>query len=486
MTSSAVPTPGLDKKISAALKELRWQDARNLLEEKLLGTPKDIGARQKLTSVLIRTEQWEAAVASAHEQLALQPDDVSLIKKAIMLGLKHGNPLPRSLGATLALRLAERILCLDTQDGALLRLAGQALALHGRKKEAVGVLRRALQAEPDDFFAHVLLSELLWESGDPVGSADVFEGVLQLRPDDVRLWRTAASTRLRAGRPAESIAAHRRSVELRRPSMPATFEKGLRDLSGSPVRLSRERLDWIWSLRQKHGLDRTTSYDEWARRVQVGMDTEDLTLNWLEVFPDRWNQVAEQTQLQGVPVLEQALRRGRGAYIAVAHLGPVLAMPCSLLAARLPFRWISSASAVGGGEVYGRLISPNDQKRRAALPAVYETLLSNKILLAAADTDGRRPPQVPFEGQLLRVNQTIIHLAHACGAATFFMDGRWEGGKTVFRVLPMVVPEAGEAASDYASRWTQDYLARVRALLLSDPVNLKCRGGLWESLSFAS
>ncbi len=471
------------KALAEALRSSDWDKASELLESQLAEHPADMRALAQMTSVSLRRQDWRRAIRSGAEEARLQPDHLPVLKKQLMLLLKYGDDTPGADDFKASLDIATRILALSPADGPLLRIAGQAFARARLNGEAARVLRLAASYDASDPITFTILADVFRREGDYTRSAGALSELVQIKPSDPDAWRALSSAWNRAGRSDEAKNAFVRSVELRSPHVSGDFATGLAALHGHPVKIGRARLDWAWRLQVEAGsADPTRARSEWDARAQWSADADQFLLDWLEVNPGSWEKIADLTEIAGIDQLSDCLRAGQGAYVAIAHLGPVMGMPCALLRSGLPFRWVSSAPAAGGGPVYQRLVSTKDMPAKAALFPLHATLTKGAILLAAADSGVRREAYTPFEGQLIPVNETGARLAHWLHARCFFLDGRWSNGRMKFEVLPMAQAGCDENAESFVERWKSDYLARIGSIIRSAPENLKCRGGLWSNI----
>jgi len=413
-------------------------------------------------------------------ELALQgarrhPGDLRLQKQALRLALAVDDKPPDLLA------MADAAVQLAPDDPSTLRLAGRTYGLTGRWREAVVHLQKAADLAPGMLSAQTALLTASEKARDFPRAADAAERVTQLEPHEPLRWRNLAEANWRAGREAASRAAFAQSVVLRAPDMPGDFASGLRDLWRTPRNhpIRRARLDWAYSVHVGAHPEAPLDRETWERAAQWSYDAHRLIVDWQEVRPERHDELARQADLRGLELLEKPLREGRGAFVAIAHLGSAFASPVSFYHHGLPFRWLSGVPGYPGGPVYDRLISVRYARGRGALADVHATVSRGEIIIAAMDLDERRPPRTAFLGQTIWVNETAARIIHWTRAEALFLDARWEGERMIFQLLPMVTPEADEGADAYLVRWTQDYLEKLKDIVTSAPENLLLSGGLW-------
>ena len=434
---------------------------------------------------------WHEAVKAAEAandrsgafELALEgarrhAEDLRLQKLALRLALEVADKPPDLLA------MARSAVQLAPENPSILRLAGRTCGQAGRWSEAVTHLQKAADLTSGELSALTALLTASEQAKDFERAADAAARITELQPDDPERWRRLAEANWRARRETASRVAFARSVALRAPDMPDDLASGLHALWRAPRShwIRPERLQWAYSVQSASREGTPIDREAWDRAMQWGADAHSLLVDWQEVRPERHEEMARLTDLRGLELLERPIRDRKGACLINAHLGPVFASPVALYSHGLPFRWLNGVPSFPGGPVYERLISPRYARGRSALAQVHATLSGGRILLATMDLDERRPPRTPFLGQTIWVNETAARMIHWTGAEPLFLDGRWEGERMVFRVLPMVAPEKGESADAYLVRWTQDYLGKLTDIMTSEPENLYCPGGLWRCI----
>jgi tetratricopeptide (TPR) repeat protein len=406
------------------------------------------------------------------------PEDSRLQKQALRLALTVDDERADLLV------LARSAARLAPDDPYVHRLAGHAYGRTGRWSEAINHYQKAAELAPSSLSALSVLFNASERAKDFERAADTAAQMTELQADDPRSWRKLAEANWRAGREAASRAAFDHSVALRDPDMPDDLASGLRAFRRKPgsLRMPDARLDWAYSVHVATHKGTPTDRETWDRAAHWGCNAHRLLLDWQEVRPERHDELARLVDLRGLELLETSVRHGKGAFLAIGHLGPVLAISAVLYRYGLPFRWLSDIPGFPGGPLYERLISVKYARSRAALAGVHAALTSGQIVVAAMDLDRRREPQTDFFGQKICVNQTAARMVHWVGAAPLFLDGRWDGNRIVFNILPMVAPQNGESADAYLVRWKADYLHKLADIMSSAPENLYCPGGLWTGI----
>jgi tetratricopeptide (TPR) repeat protein len=418
------------------------------------------------------------ALELALEGARRHAEDLRLQRLALRLGLDADQPHP-DLPA-----LANAAVRLAPDDLSLRRLAGRTCARARRWSEAIAHFQRAADLAPGNFGALAALLKTSEKAKDYGRAADTAARITHLRPADPLEWRKLANACWRAGREADSRAAFAHSVALRVPQMPVDFASGLRAFWHRPGSepLGRERLNWAYSLQAAAHRGTPIDREDWERAARWGHDASLLLVHWLEVWPERFGEIASLTDIRGLELLERPVREGRGVFLATAHLGPAFAMAVALHDRGLPFRWLSGVPPFPGGPVYESIISVKYSPPRSTLPVMHAALTGGQIVAAGMDLDPNRPARTSFLGQMIRVNETAARMVHWTGADPLFLDPRWVDGRIVFQVLPMVAPGDGEGAGAYLVRWKQDFVAKMADIVTSAPENLLLEGGLWSDI----
>ncbi len=473
-----VKAAALRKDAALAIQRSDWPNAARLLSEFLALQPSDLRAQSQLTNVLFRQRRWNDALKSVAAELALAPDNGGAILKYLQTALRADRISHDELAA-----VARRALEGRFAIPGMLRMSGQALLVAGHPREAVDPLTWALAANPGDLSGYGLLARALEQSRDFLEAAKTLESRAQAFPDDPLHWRHAASAWTRAGDREKAAAAFRRSIEMRAGTFADDFETGLSSFPRLDVRLPQERFDWAYEIARAGGVasaQNPQDREAWTAQAQWGSDADQFLMDWLEIFPERWEDVARRISISGAEQLADALSAGRGAFVAIAHMGPVMAMPCAMMALGLPFAWVSGASAAGGGPIAERLISTKDLAPRDALAMMQQTLASGGALVSASDSETRGATS-NFYGQEICVSETATYLAWREKAACFFLRGRWtEDRQITFDLEWLASPEAEESAEAFTSRWRSAYLDALHRALVTEPENLKLRGGFWH------
>ncbi len=299
--------------LSDAIAAADLDEASSLLEVQLREHPADLRALAQMTAVSMRRQDWRRALRSGAEEAKLQPDHLPVLKKQLMLLMKYGEDSHSTADFKASVDIATRIRALSPAGGPLLRLAGQVFAGAGLNREAVQALQLAASHDARDPITFAMLAEVFRRLGQQSQSAAALSEFVQLKPLDPVVWRALSSAWKRAGCDVEAKNAFARSVELRAPRVDPDFANGLAALTGYPVKISRERLGWAWRLQVEAGTTESIgARSEWDQRAQWSADADQLLLDWLEVYPERWQEVAERIEIEGLELLHDCTRAGKG------------------------------------------------------------------------------------------------------------------------------------------------------------------------------
>ena len=467
--------------------------------------PDDAAAHTAHATVLMRLERWEEASEAALRAALLSPEDAALAVRAINLLLRCGRTAAAydlALGAAarhpevlriqaLALQasvarrdpgaelLAESAIRLAPGDPAILRMAGRVYGLAGRWADAAPVLQKAVELKPDPL-ALAWLAEALEKTERSAAAADVYAALTRLTPENARAWSKLAEAQWRAGARSDAARAFRRGVSLRERTLPDSFATGLANLWGQTetIDLPEARLAWAYGVQAGAAPGAEAPDEGWRRAARWGALATRFVNTWMEVSPERIGEIADLAELGGLDRLHQARN---GAFVATAHLGPSTAIAAALERHGLEFRWVGALAPFPEGPVHARLISSTyPSGRSSAIAAIHEALSAGRVVTAAMDLDPNRAPKTLFHGRRIAVSETAALMVHWLGAEPLFLDARWDGGRIVFDLVPMPTPHADETSDDYVARWTEDYLAKMEAVIRSGPVNLCGSGGLWN------
>ena len=391
----------------------------------------------------------------------------------------------QSLGHTGGKRYADRAIALAPGHGASLALQAEAALAGGDGAGAAVFLHQAALATPGASSLWLRLAELLNELNRPGEAAAAIGRVLDLMPDSPMVLRTAAAIYQKAGRASDAQRALTRYQTLRANRLPSSLEQGLRDLHAS-VRTSAPDpaiADWAWR-RWSRGRELACMERElWNRQLRWGAQADELVFEWVSDQPDRMAEVSERITIEGLELVTQALAHGRGALIAGAHTGAMLAIPLALHIAAVPYRGLAHNSAAGNGPQEQSRISTSDRSSWEVLGLLDQTLDAGKAVLMFADSQNMTGARhAVHEGLTLTFNEIAPRLIARKRAASLFCEAHWLGERICVRFSELPEPMPGEALQTFVARYAKSYYAKVFEIFASGPENLRCRGGFWQSV----
>jgi tetratricopeptide (TPR) repeat protein len=372
---------------------------------------------------------------------------------------------------------------LQPADRLHLRQLGQLASAQGQWAAAITHLSQAVALAPDDAVCWGGLYVAHREIGQHDAAVVAAENLARCRPQAPAVWRRLASARLRAGGLAGAKLAFQESISLRRPMLSPDVAVSLDAIQQQKTagQVPSGWLDWAWQV--AGDVDRSEAARQQFDAVAVWGALADRVLRDVaEVYPERWRDVAAMVDMQHIECLREPLMSGRGVLLALAHLGPVMAVAPALEALGLDFRWVSSGSQLAGGPVHARLISTEDLPTQAVAKAMGDVLQSGGLLATFLDSAAGQPAQASLFGHPITVNDIGARLLHQTRAAACFVAPVWRNGRIVMAIVPMPEVQAGEPLVDYTARWVTSYAQLIEASLKTRPENLKLSGGFWSAI----
>jgi Tfp pilus assembly protein PilF len=179
----------------------RHDEAKAAYREVIARDPRSGKAWGLLASLHAQDNEAEEARVAFERALALDPDDAGVLAA-------YGSALEDEGDPARALALFDRALAVDPAHAAAVNGKALALSHTGRPREAVEVLRGGLPALQDDVDT---LNNLAWiltnERIDPAEGLELARRARALAPEDAAVLDTFGWSAIRAGKPAEAIAA---------------------------------------------------------------------------------------------------------------------------------------------------------------------------------------------------------------------------------------------------------------------------------------
>lgn len=181
--------------------ENRWQEAAEQLERVLESEPGHSRARYLAAMALHQQGRSAAAAERLSALVAEEPGNTAARRGLATVYAALGRPQR-------ALEVYREAfgLDLDAADmAALLAEAAQLAWRHGRRDEAIGYFRRAVELEPRSSAALTRLANALQLAGRRQEAVELFARAAELDPDNATAWLSEASLRILAGDYARAI-----------------------------------------------------------------------------------------------------------------------------------------------------------------------------------------------------------------------------------------------------------------------------------------
>lgn len=377
----------------------------------------------------------------------------------------------------------------DPSDLLSKMLIGQVQMRQGAYKDAIPHFESAVEQAPTSAHARVRLGQAYKYSGNFSDAANVLLEAIGEGTSSDSWHRLAMSALLQADREDEARLLFAEYASRKRQSLPNSLVNGLEFLNTNLARVEipQARLDWAWHLMETSGHNEfTDDRKNWEDRARWGHLADELISNWLEANPERRGEIIDvfcdvsaQTQL-----LKEALAKGRGAFLASAHVGPLYAGPLAVRNLDVKFKWLASTPRISSMAYKDDLISTSDQSEIKIVSAVNRALAENCAVLIAIDgAQNPTAPTVVFEDQHVTYSSFVAKMSYRKGAPSFFAAPLWQQRKIDFYLDPMPDPEEDESLDRFVARWNKSYFDKLRQILVSAPENLRLAGGIWRSIS---
>lgn len=189
---------GVDQlKAQLALAEGRVEDADSLYADLYLRAPTSTVALQLANISTIRGD-WVGAEQWYEEALALQP-----ASPEAMAGLVRSLEAQDRL--TEAEELANEFLLIYPDHAELVLLQAEMLLMQEMYDQALEPAERALQEMPWSAWAHTIMGQALWETGQPDPAIDRLKDAVRLHPYDARIRLRLSDCLIEVGRNAEAV-----------------------------------------------------------------------------------------------------------------------------------------------------------------------------------------------------------------------------------------------------------------------------------------
>lgn len=372
-------------------------------------------------------------------------------------------------------------------DPAVLHALGKVSLGLGRYDDAISTLQKAVAmgSRGGNIF---LMAKALKHARRYQEAADVMmSGADALGA--TRNWRRQTTAALSlAGRADQAESIYRALVDERRSKLADTFAAHLLEIDGQPgpEAIPQARLDWAWTkVETSGGCPPSRDRSDWDRRARWGFKADRAILDWVECRPHAIEEVVSTLGdcLGPTNKLHDLLAKGRGLFIAGAHIGLMYAGPVVLQAADVPFKVVAQMPRVSTATYGQHLISTFDQSRTAVVRQIVGALDRNQAVTITVDaTMNPAAIRVEWEGVGITYTDFVATVSFRRGTPSVFAQPYWKNGAIEFVVVPLPVAHADESEPAFLLRWRKAYLDELLHFLQRGPENLRLAEGLWRSI----
>ena len=372
-----------------------------------------------------------------------------------------------------------------TDDAPVHLRFARALVANGKLAEAADILA-AIPARAD-LTEQTLVASLLDQAdvsirlGRKAEAAQVFERLVTLQPSAIDHHLKAIALLDQTGDRDAAKALRPRAIALTRETLRDGFDTELARIDATDEGHSPPAsiLDRLWATSPHKTIERS----EWERRIRNGRRRLLLVKSATLAQPDSPDVLTDRTTIDGIALLQNLRREGRGTLVASAHVGPVRAAIASLYRIDPTMRWVTAAPAWYPEGFLGAMISAFAVAPRAVTAQVFSALRDGRLVMMAPDVSQPKTTGVRsfFGGVVPDVRYAASVLALA-GAESVFAQTRWEGHdiKVLLHEMPSRADFDDEPA--FAEAWADRYYRLVLRQFEDEPENLLCGGGFWAKL----
>ncbi|MBY5981229.1 hypothetical protein [Ferrimonas balearica] len=352
---------------------------------------------------------------------------------------------------TLAYELIERIPEAKRADTLLLQLA-RAYRANGQPQAALDLLKQLAAKSGRNAAIQRQYVALLLECGDQEGARTVYSSWLEGRSEKLPAHFADGVERIFSGEGADVVPLYR--------------SDWIVDTLCQNGRAPADQKGFIEQLNQVNAFDH-------------------YLLDWLECRPEQAHEVVPYfsgVDSASIPLL-QALKGGKGALIASAHIGVLFGGPVALRTGGLPGVWLASVPDLGDDRFNGALVTTAGNDPSKIGREVIKNLKKNKIVSIAIDGNvASSQVEYPFFDRQIALSDFVPRVAWRNRIPSFFPFIFWREGKVEVAIRELPSPGDGESVDAYSERWCEAFMACLREYFLTYPSSLRAAGGFWTRL----
>ncbi len=376
---------------------------------------------------------------------------------------------------------------LAPENGRIVDLLLRALLSHGKATAAVELVEQTgvSLAKSRSFklqFARALRGAHRYDE-----AAEIMLELVRDDPDNTVLRRQCAAALAIAGREDEGMAVHQDDLKSRRARLPERFVQGLAAL---PARLHEakippQRLEWAYRKLQELG-SAPDDRQAWEDRIRWINLADYYILDWIECAPEKGEELL--TLIDGIPEATQKvtdrLDPGQGGFMVTCHIGALFAGPAALVASGLDPLWVASTPVIKDGPGAGRILSTSSMDELALARAILNEVNNGRLVSIAIDGAGvpNLPRRALFDKQI-GLSDFVPRTVYKTGIPSFVPICLWKGDRIHTDIIPLPLPQEGEARKAFVERWFEAFLNEIVTIFREYPENLRLSGGFWSGIT---
>ena len=300
------------------------------------------------------------------------------------------------------------------------------------------------------------------------------------------LMRRIGAVLLRAGQADLARDLYHQNLAIRRQGLPLRLAGGVAErMRGAAAALPLQQLDWLWQVlttRNRAPADR----ESWVHEVTAVAAIDRLILDWMECRPDAGEDLA--AMITGIgpaqAMVADALRDGKGAFIAAAHVGLLFGGLAALALGGLPMTFVASVPRLGHLALDADLVSTSTMEQGAIGRALHRAVRAGKVVAVAIDgAPAKGCTTYPLFDRRIALSDFIPRLAWKSGAASFFPSVIWDGQHARLTLSPLPSPGGFPTVGAFVTDWMRAYLDQLENLLLDHPGSARASGGFWGNIA---
>ena len=332
------------------------------------------------------------------------------------------------------------------------------------------------------------LAKLYIRSGDYTLGVKIYKTLVEKQTENAAIHKEYVSALILSGNNEYAKEVYNKELKIRSEKLPNSFNIGIdkiyqsRDFS----RIPQYRKDWVYECLLQSNID-IVSKHEWELELDRVNAIDHYILDWLECNPSDIEETYAffenfQTELCSI---NKCLEKGKGAFIATAHVGLLFAGPVALELAGIKGAWLASVPDLSDDRHNGSLISTTTLDETKVVRNILKSLSHNMVVAIACDGDkGTDKSTCTLFGQKVDISNFIPKLSYKRKIASFFPLISWENRKIQIELIELPFPNTEESMDKFVERWLVSFTNNLRNAFYRHPTSLRGTGGFWTKLKF--